>query len=579
MTFLWVGALFSHMNVIPAVILGALGLWLGMPNPLVQLPILAVLYPAALYRIGFGVADCGQALRFGWMCGLLGAAACLYWIAIPVHDFGGQDWLLAVCCPLVMGAYVGLYGGVFAAMVQKVRGLPLLRQSIILAIAWYLLEVFRGWFLTGFPWLTLASAFAPWPACIQGASLIGAYGLSGMYAGLACLIAGSFRSFPCTRQLLQLVAFVLSLAFIALFTVLDLRAGVVARFVVGVGLSHVLRRWEVPSAKCVFGVLLSCFVLFTYSFALVREEEQGKVQSLSVALIQGNLDQNIKWEPTMQRLTVQRYLRLSRDALTFPDTRFGRPVLLIWPETAMPFDYTTHPVFPAQIQGFARQEHVTMVFGSPGFRRNLSGSTDAFNRAILVGPDGMNYGMYEKTHLVPFGEYMPAWLDIPFLRPLLQGVGNFASGEHIAPLSIPVEEGAFAIPPVQGTLICYEAIFPELAYRQVAQGATYLVNISNDAWFGRSSAPEQHLQQSILRAVEQGRWLARATNTGISAIISPTGRISVQGRLFQPEVIAGTIAPIREPTLFFHIQPWLPWFALICLAILLPWRSLRLPRR
>lgn len=123
----------------------------------------------------------------------------------------------------------------------------------------------------------------------------------------------------------------------------------------------------------------------------------------------------------MQRLTVQRYLTLSREALAFPDPRFGRPSLLVWPETAMPFNYETHPGFPEQIRELARKGHVSILFGAPGFRRNLDGSASAFNRAYLIGPDGTDVGWYEKEHLVPFGEYMPRYLDIPFLRPLLQG--------------------------------------------------------------------------------------------------------------------------------------------------------------
>lgn len=576
------------MNFIPALLIGAFGLWLGMPNPLVQLPLLALLYPASLHHIGVTASSWRQALRFGWLCGLAGASACLYWIAIPVHDFGGLPWPLAVPCPLFMGAYIGLYGGLFSALVHVVRELPPVRRSLLLGLAWYLLEVFRGWFLTGFPWLSLGSAFAPWPAFIQGASLIGAYGLGGLYTGVVCLVLGSLRDVPHGRQVLPLLAFGVSLALIVLFTLVDLRAGVVMLFVAGAFLSWLLRRRGLPSAGYVLGGLLCCFVLFTYSFIMLREVDREE-QTVSVALIQGNLDQNVKWEPAMQRLTVQRYLTLSREALAFPDPRFGRPSLLVWPETAMPFNYETHPGFPEQVRELARKGHVSILFGAPGFRRNLDGSASAFNRAYLIGPDGTDVGWYEKEHLVPFGEYMPRYLDIPFLRPLLQGVGDFTPGERSDPLRVPTEPGGTGEKTpsgerpadsrlVQGPLICYEAIFPELARKQVSLGATLLVNISNDAWFGRSSAPEQHLQQSVLRAVEQGRWLVRATNTGISALISPTGKISVRGELFRPEVVAGGIVPLHEPTLFFHVEPWLPWIALACLLVLFPWRSFRRSR-
>lgn len=577
------------MSVVPFILFGSLGLWLGMPNPLFQLPLLVLLYPAALYCIGTTAESWKQALRIGWICGLVAASACLYWISIPVHDFGGLPWILAVPCPLFMGTYIGLYGGLFAALSHILRGTSPVRRSLLLGMSWYLLEVFRGWFLSGFPWLSLASAFAPWPAFVQGASLIGAYGLGGLYAGITCLIAGSFQEETPKRLVLPLLVFGLSLALIVLFTLVDLRAGVIMLFVAGAFLSWFLRRRGLRSAGYVLGGLLCCLVLFSYSFIRLWETDHERGEPLSVALIQGNLDQNVKWEPTMQRLTLQRYLTLSREALVFPDPRFGRPDLLVWPETAMPFDYERHPVFSEQIREQARKEKVSILFGAPGFRRNLDGSTSTFNCAYLVGPDGVDAGQYEKEHLVPFGEYTPRYLDIPFLRPLLQGVGNFTPGEHTEPLRMrpltnrtgvagqeaPAGRTDSDSRLVQGPLICYEAIFPELARKQVRLGASLLVNISNDAWFGRSSAPEQHLQQSVLRAVEQGRWLIRATNTGISAFIAPTGNITVRGNLFRAEVVPGQVVPLQDKTLFFYVEPWLPWVVLVCLIALFPWQIRR----
>lgn len=128
-----------------------------------------------------------NAFRLGWLCGLAGASACLYWLAIPVHDFGGLPWALAAPCPLLMGAYIGLYGGLFAALAHALRGEQAWRKGVALGLGWYLMECFRGWFFTGFPWITLASAFTPWTPIIQLASVIGAYGLGGLLAGLSCL--------------------------------------------------------------------------------------------------------------------------------------------------------------------------------------------------------------------------------------------------------------------------------------------------------------------------------------------------------------------------------------------------------
>jgi len=142
-------------------------------------------------------------------------------------------------------------------------------------------------------------------------------------------------------------------------------------------------------------------------------------------------------------------------------------------------------------------------------------------------------------------------------------VGNFLPGENNEPLI--TNDVAL------GMLICYEAIFPELAQKQVAQGAEILVNISNDAWFGDTSAPAQHLHLSTMRAVEQGRWLARSTNTGISAFIDPVGRIAAQGTQFQAEILSMKIAPLRKKTIYHHIRDWLNIFVFVMTVAMYAW--------
>lgn len=595
---------------------GAAGLWLGMPNPLFWFPAAALLYPVALLALGISATSWKSALRQGWLCGMAGSAACLYWIAIPVHDFGGLPWVLAAPCALLMGAYVGLYGGLFAALARALRGEPLWRRCLALGAAWYLLEWVRGWFLTGFPWLALASAFTPWTPFIQLASVIGAYGLGGLLAGLSCLGAeGAARlSVPPRAPGLRLAG------------------------LAGTGFA----------------------LIAAYGFwALSGAPAEGPARY--VALAQGSLNQDVKWEPAMQRLTVKRYLSLSREALSVPAAE--RPELVIWPETAMPFDYQRHAELPALLRRFARENGTALLVGAPGFRPRGGGEADAFNRAYLISPTGADLGWYDKAHLVPFGEYVPPYLDIPFLRPLLQGVGEFLPGEKTGPLTLPALSGtggsqgkaaplapragnaertpgeggapgspsgvsarpgeagevphpaatlspdrgrdaprpggaapaealaagkADAFPPtaqgfpsraaqgadlsrpgaadggplVLGVLICYESIFPELARERVAQGANLLVNISNDAWFGLSAAPEQHFSLAVLRAVEQRRWLARATNTGISAFVDPYGKVTARTSLFRAETLSHAVVPLAGTTVFFALEPWLPWMGL-----------------
>ena len=128
------------MNMLWWTFCGAAGLWIGMPNPVVSFPAAALLYPASLFLLGTGSTSWKHAFRLGWLCGLAGASACLYWLAIPVHDFGGLPWALAAPCPLLMGAYIGLYGGLFAALAHALRGEPAWRKGVALGLGWYLME-------------------------------------------------------------------------------------------------------------------------------------------------------------------------------------------------------------------------------------------------------------------------------------------------------------------------------------------------------------------------------------------------------------------------------------------------------
>jgi len=486
---------------------GAVGLFLGFPNPFVHLPALALAYPAALALLGENASKPVSALRRGWLTGLAGASAALYWLAIPVYEVGGLPWILAIPCALAIGAYVGLYGGLFAVLAHKLRIYPALARCCALALCWFLLEELRGSLFTGFPWLTLASAFVPWTPVIQAAAVFGNYGLGGILAGIACLLAQGLhrKSCLCCGLLLALA----------------------------LPLGGLLRLENLPGT-----------------------DAPHSSQALHLALIQGNIDQNQKWLPAYQRTTIAHYLQLSGQAVAN-----GHLDLIIWPETAMPFFFQNQPEYAFQIRDFAKRHALPLLMGAPGHDGSPPGNRRVFNRAFLIGSEGQDLGFYDKEHLVPFGEYLPPWLDHPALAVLFQGVGSFAPGGA----ELPLQFKGLAL----GLLICYETIFPELAQARVAAGAGLLINISNDAWFGLTSAPEQHLQLSVLRAVEQGRWLVRATNTGYSAFVDPAGRIRARSSLMQTETLVDIAVLKQNFTPFHRIFPWLTYLALAILACIL----------
>lgn len=527
------------MNICLVVILSALGLFLGMANPLYQLPPLALLYPAGLVWIGHTAAGRASAFRLGWITGLLGATGVLYWVAVPVHNIGMLPWIPAIACAMAIAAYVGLYGGLFALLAHAVRKESLWMRALWCGLGWYALEWFRGWFLTGFPWMPLAGAFAPWPTAVQGAAVVGVYALGGLLAAKCAIVV---------------------------YAGMERRPGPVLLTIAAATALTAGGHWR-------------------YTAPLPDGPK------LDMILVQGNVDQNVKWVPELQRATVQRYMDITEAALA----RFRRgaeqaapnavpaplppavlpasgtvPVLVVWPETAMPFDFEKAPL-AAVVRDFAARENVSLLTGSVGFN---SAAEKVLNRAYLVEPGGQAVRWYEKEHLVPFGEYLPPGLDFAFLAPLLQGVGDFVTGTRTAPLPLtlpfaPTAEATLNNALVPGVLICYETIFPELARQRVAEGANLLVNISNDAWFGQTSAPEQHLQLSALRAVEQGKPLARGTNTGISALVDARGAIVVRGGLFVAEALEFRVTAQTERTVYFYLAPFLPYLLLGCMGILL----------
>ncbi|HWQ08951.1 MAG TPA: apolipoprotein N-acyltransferase, partial [Holophaga sp.] len=447
-----------------AILMAVIGAWLGYANPVYRLPLLALLLPAGLAAAAARAPSNKTAAKAGFVIGTLAACGNLYWAALPVHDFGDLAWPLALPVPVLMAMALGAYTALLALLTRFAasRLSPWLFGPFF-GLAWAAMEMARGTFFTGFPWLTLAAALSPWPMAIQGAAFVGAYGLSGILAGLMAWLAGPG---PLSRPGLAAAGLAAGLLFLG------------------------NQRVATPPPR------------------------DG---TFHVTIVQGNVDQSRKWDPAAQRETVENYLTLSREALRDAPTD-----LVVWPETAMPFYFQERDLLSGQLTDFVLEAKVPLVFGAPAYERTL-GAHALFNRAYLLAPSG-HEASYDKEHLVPFGEYVPFGSYLTFINKLVAGMGDFRSGHDASPL----REGRLAL----GVLICYEAIFPELAQRRVETGANVLVNISNDAWFGDSAAPRQHLDLTLLRAVEQGRALIRGTNTGISAVIDPRGRVMAQGGLF-----------------------------------------------
>jgi apolipoprotein N-acyltransferase len=307
-------------------------------------------------------------------------------------------------------------------------------------------------------------------------------------------------------------------------------------------------------------VAAACLLLLNYGYGCwsLQQDLDGRVETLQAAVIQGNIPQGLKWQPENQVSTVKTYRNLSLQA-----RQAGARDLIIWPEAAMPFYFQDGGQLVRSVTRLPLQSGASLLFGSPAYLRDPGGMR-YLNSAFLLSPTAQLLGRSDKVHLVPFGEYVPLGKFLPFVNKLVTGIGDFSAGE-INPLPMQSHQA--------GVLICYEVIFPELAREYVRQGSDLLVNITNDAWFGESSAPWQHLAMARFRAIENRVWLARAANTGVSAFIAPSGRVVAQTGLFETAFLTEEIGLGARPGFYSHMGDLIPGaFLLISLLWLLQTR-------
>jgi apolipoprotein N-acyltransferase len=266
-------------------------------------------------------------------------------------------------------------------------------------------------------------------------------------------------------------------------------------------------------------------------------------------LVQTNLPQVEEFDPNWAATHSDELGALEELTRSFARAHAGgRPALILWPEIPVSLYFHDDPVVRARLVQLAQATRSYLLVGIVDFRPAERGARQPTNSVVLLAPDGGFVGQYDKIHLVPFGEYVPLGRWLAFLEPLTAEVSDFVPGR--GPAVLPVGESRL------GPLICYEAIFPGLVRQFVAEGADVLVNVSNDGWYGRSAALEQHLNLARVRAVENRRFLLRATNTGITAVVDPYGRLVAQAPVETRTVLVAGYAPRREPTPYTRHGDW-----------------------
>jgi apolipoprotein N-acyltransferase len=419
-----------------------------------------------------------QALRLGFFTGMVSFGGLLYWVNIVMTTYGKLPLPVSFVIYLLLVAYLALYPAIFAWCVKQGEEVRL-SQLLVAPIAWTALEFIRANLMTGFPWASLGhSQFRVLPL-IQIADLTGVYGISFI------IIFGNVILWRLGRALL---------------------AGEPYPF----------------KGAALFFLVLTAVV--GYGVLRLNTPEDGA--TVRVSLLQGNIPQDVKWDPAFQERTVAVYERLARESCD------SGAELVVWPESAAPFYLQDDRAQAGRIQGLARDLKACMVVGSPAYEVE-GGRVRYLNSAFHIDQLGTITGRSDKVHLVPFGEYVPLAGLLPFVSKVVQGIGDFSPGKGTYPLA----SGKGAL----GVLICFEGIFPEVSRGYVNRGAGLLVNITNDAWFGRSSAPYQHLSMTVFRAVENRVPLVRAANTGISALIDAKGHVRGMTTLFSETHLGGEI--------------------------------------
>jgi apolipoprotein N-acyltransferase len=444
-----------------------------------------------------------RAFLLGLTAGFVYFAGTLYWTGTVIRTFGGIPTIAAICGVILLALYQGTFPAIGALITSRLITRAGVAGIFFAPAAWVATEFFRGVAFGGFPWVLLGDSQVTVLPVAQLASVLGVYGVSALVAVVNAAIAYAMLTTGRAR-----VAALTSAA-VVLFA-----AGAWGTLRIGEGS---LTRAGTP---------------------------------IRVGLIQANIAQEDKWKAAEARRIFTSYIAMTRDAV-----RRGAEYV-IWPESATPFMFEDDPTGQEAIRQLARELHVPILFGSD---QEVHGPNPLlYNAAFLVAPDGTTVAVYRKIHLVPWGEFIPLKRWLYFVSPLVDTFTDFSPGTTIVMLPI----GSH----LTTTAICYEVVYPSLVRQAVLAGSELLTTITNDAWYGHSSAPYQHFASASMRAIEEGRYLARAANTGISGVVDPYGRVVVRSAIFEQAALVEEVRLLTARTIYSTIGDVIAYVAMAILA-------------
>jgi apolipoprotein N-acyltransferase len=451
-----------------------------------------------------------EAFWSGFVFGMVYFFGTLYWIYHSITYYGGVSFAVSICLVLLLCCYLALFPAIFSVLFIQIYRKTKLPALFIAPVVWVMLEFARSYALTGFPWSSIGYSQYRSLTLIQIADITGIYGIS--FFVLA--VNGAGADLLLTRKRLHKMP---------LFPLSYTIAGFVSLL-----------------------VLLSA----AYGYGLFRLSEHRPGSSCTISVIQGNIEQDKKWEPSYQQEVLAVYENLSQEALS------ARPVLLVWPETAVPFYFGYDAQNTDKLMQFQQESGSYLLFGSVMVKGRTYERTELTNSVILLDHEGKKSFTYDKIHLVPFGEYVPLRSILFFVDKLVAGIGDYVPGRQYTRAETKV--GSF------GTVVCYEVIFPGLVRKFFISGGDFIVTVTNDAWFGKTAGPYQHFSMAVFRAIENRKPLIRAANTGISGFIDSNGRILAKSDLFTRQVLTEDITTDSSRTFYTRYGDL---FSYLCIVI------------
>ncbi len=447
-----------------------------------------------------------RAFLLGFVSGFVYYAILLYWIpSVPAH-YGNLSPILSLLIYFLLVTLMALFWAGFCFLWAKIRrSFP--RWTLLLApFIWVVQEYAAGYLFTGFPWGLLGYSQVKNLPYLQVASVTGVYGLSFLLVLLQSLFVLSIT----TKKRLPF--------FLGLAAVLFVHLG---------------------------------------GFLILRAPDRT-AETFKAAVIQGNVSSDIYWDRISDKEIeglFERHLDLTRQAYD------EGARLIVWPEFSVPLCFSCfQPIyqeFKTRLIEFVQESQCTLLLGT-NETSQAHGETRYYNTALCLSPD-LSITRYSKMHLVPFGEYTPYKSIFSFIEKVTHAIGDVTPGRDY--LLHRFEGKKFGSP------ICYEIIFPGLVRKFAKRGAHFLVTITNDGWYGQSSAPHQHFQIAVFRAVENRRFLLRAATTGVSGIIDPYGRILARSELMTQTFLTGQVTPVDKPTFYTRWGDLLPYLSLTLVSI------------